>query len=81
METVYYIVTKCLIVKKVLALKLKPWLVPTVLKKFKIVITNHDFNIKHKGIVTNYGFNIFNFLKKFRTVVINYGFDDVVRRN
>ena len=80
METVYYIVTKCLIVK-VLALKLKPWLVTTVLKKFKPVITNHDFTIKHKAIVTNYGFNIFNFLKKFRIIVINYGFDDVARRN
>ena len=62
----------------VLGLKLKPWLVTTVLKNFKVVVTNHGFNFKLKTVLGNYSFN---FLKKFKTVVTNYGFDDVARRD
>ena len=36
------------------------------------VIGNYGFTFKLKSLITNYGFN----LKKFKTVVINYGFDE-----
>lgn len=33
----------------------------TILKKFKIVFINHDFNFKLKTVVDDYGFEFFFF--------------------
>ena len=33
----------------------------------KIIITNHDFN--------------FNFLKKFKSIIINFSFGDIIRKD
>ena len=44
----------------------------------KTIIINHGFNFKSKIIIGDYNFN---FLKKFKTIVINYDFDDMVIKN
>ena len=40
----------------------------------KIVVNDYDFNLKLNIVLTNYGFN----LKKFKSIVVKYSFDDDV---
>ena len=44
----------------------------------KTIVTNHNFNFKYKIVVNNYDFNYF---KKFKNIVTNYGFGDVIRKH
>ena len=46
------------------------------LKKIKTIIINHVFNFKSKIIISDYDFN---FLNKFKIIVINYSFDDTTK--
>ena len=61
----------------VLGSKLKSWFVTMVLKFFKVIVINHNFNFKPKTIVSDYNFNFF---KKFKVIVTNYDFDYMIKK-